>query len=201
MWNCTGRPITVLLCVVGLLLFSGCGESVSAPTSFASYTSTDGRFSCDYPQGWQAEGGGSTDYSWAKFTKGGVEIRIDADIAGSLFGDIAKSSSAMMGGTPDESSENAPVAQVHEQGLKRMKNDYTNYQEREPKVVKADVGVGRRSTFIADQTLGGKLYGYRATFLGNDRRLTVLCTCPATNWQALKPAFEKVVASLRYGGR
>jgi hypothetical protein len=134
-------------------------------------------------------------------TKGGVEIRIDADIAGSLFGDIAKSTSATFGGPPDESSENAPLAQVHEHGLKRMKDDYTNYQERDPKVIKAGVGVGRRSTFIADQTLGGKLYGYRATFLGNDRRLTVLCTCPATNWQALKPAFEKVIASVRQGGR
>jgi hypothetical protein len=45
--------------------------------------------------------------------------------------------------------------------------------------------------------MGGKVYGYRATFLGGDRRIEVICSCPSTNWKTLKPAFEKVIAGLR----
>lgn len=82
-----------------------------------------------------------------------------------------------------------------------MKEEFANYNEREPKTFQSKgIGEGRRSTFIADQSLGGKVYGYRATLLSNDRRITVVCTCPATNWQALKPAFETVITSLRQGG-
>ena len=180
-----------------LPLLPGCGEPVTAPTTFVPYNSTDGRFACDYPKGWQADGGGNTDYSWAKFTKGGAEIRIDADLVGSLFGDIAQSANTMM---HDDSPENAPVAQVHERGKRPMQEQYGKYEERAPKVVKSGFGDGRRSTFIAAESLGGKVYGYRATFLAHDRRITVVCRCPAPNWHVLKPGFEKVLASVRRGG-
>jgi hypothetical protein len=191
--------MAVLYGLIGLLSCAGCGETVAAPKSYVAYTSKDSRFACDYPQGWKADGGGNTDYSWAKFTKENAEIRIDADIAGSLMGDIAKSGQGMFG--VDASGENAPVAHVHELGLRRMKEDYSNYKEQEPKAVNAGLGDGRRSSFTADQTFGGKLLGYRATFLGGDRRINVVCRCPASNWKTLKPAFEKVIDSVRSGGR
>lgn len=182
----------------GLLLafgaIPGCGGAVPAPTAYVDYHSPDGRFSCDRPEGWEADGGGKSDSpnSWAKFTKGNAEIKIDADLAGSLFGDIAKSSGGLGG------DEEPPVAKVHPMGVKHMQEEYSNYTEREPKTFQSKgIGEGRRSTFIADQSLGGKYYGYRATLLAGDRRITVVCSCPANNWQALKPAFEKVIASLR----
>jgi hypothetical protein len=179
---------------------SGCGGLVPAPTSFVTYNSPDGRFTCDYPKGWEASGSGDkTDapYSWAKFTKGHAEIKVDADFAGSLFGDMAKASGAMMGGEAE-----APAAKVHPLYIPHMKDEYNNYQERAPKAFNSKgVGEGRRSVFIADQTLGGKIFGYRATLLSGERRITVVCTCPATNWQVLKPAFERVIESLRQGGR
>jgi hypothetical protein len=62
------------------------------------------------------------------------------------------------------------------------------------------MGEGRRSIFTSDGSLGGKTYGYRATLLTGDRRITIVCSCPATNWKELKPAFERVTASLRRGG-
>jgi hypothetical protein len=179
---------------------AGCGGSVPAPKSFVAYNSPDGRFACDYPKGWEATGSGDkTDapYSWAKFTKGNAEIKVDADFAGSLFGDIAKASGAMMGGDAE-----APTAKVHPLGMRHMKEEYNNYQEREPKAFQSKgVGEGRRSVFIADGMLGAKIFGYRATLLSGDRRITVVCSCPATNWQILKPAFERVIGSLRIGGR
>jgi len=195
-----GRPISAVCVLFGLLDVAGCGGAVPAPTAFVPYNSPDGRFACDYPKGWEATGSGDkTDapYSWAKFSMGNAEIKVDADFAGSLFGDIAKASGSMGGGNAE-----APTAKVHPLGVRHMKEEYSNYQEREAKAFQSKgIGEGRRSIFIADQTLGGKIFGYRATLLTGDRRITVVCSCPATNWKALKPAFEKVIESLRLGGR
>lgn len=191
--NIRGRLILGgLLVTFGTL--PGCGSAVPAPTKFVAYQSPDGRWSCERPDGWEADGGGKPDSpnSWAKFTKGNAEIKIDADLAGSLFGDIAKSGGNFGG------EQEPPVAKVHPMGEKHMKEEYSNYTEREAKAFQSKgIGEGRRSTFIADQSLGGKVYGYRATLLAGDRRITVVCTCPATNWQTLKPAFERVITSLK----
>lgn len=188
-----------LVCITfGWLVGSGCGGAVPAPKSFTAYHSPSGRFSCDYPKDWETDGAGKPDSpnAWAKFSKGQAEIRVEADLAGSLFGDMAKAGGAMFG-----ANEEPPVAKIHPMGERQMKDTYSNYTEREPKVFQSKgIGEGRRSTFIADQSLGGKLYGYRATLLANDRRITVICSCPATNWRVLKPAFETVITSLRIGG-
>jgi hypothetical protein len=184
--------------VMGAASIAGCEGNVPAPTAFAAYHSADGRFSCDYPQGWEVEkGAGKSDapYSYAKFRAGGAEIRVEADFAGSLFGDIAKAGAAMSG------DSEAPAARVHPQGLRHMKDEFSNYQEKEAKPFQSKgMGEGRRSMFSADQSLGGKIFGYRATLLTGDRRITVVCTCPSSNWKSLKPAFETVMSSLRQGG-
>jgi len=188
--------------VVGIAAILGCEGTVPAPTAFAPYDSADGRFSCDYPKGWEVEKGAGKQeamYSYAKFRAGGAEISVDADFAGSLFGDMAKAG-AGGAGTDAES----PVARVHVNPikLKQLKDEFSNYQEREAKSFQSKgMGEGRRSMFTADQTFGGKTFGYRATLLTGDRRITVLCTCPGGNWTTLKPAFEKVISSLRQGGR
>jgi hypothetical protein len=82
-----------------------------------------------------------------------------------------------------------------------MKEEFSNYQEREAKSFQSKgFGEGRKAIFIADQTFGGKTFGYRATLLSGDRRITVITMCPATNWQTLKKGFDTVIASLRQGG-
>jgi len=187
--------------VFGVVAVSGCSGTVPAPTAFVAYHSADGRFSCDYPKGWEVEKGAGKQeamFSYAKFSMGGAEIRVEADFAGSLFGDMARA-----GGGIGADAE-PPVARVHVNPirLKQMKEDYSNYQEREAKGFQSKgLGEGRRSMFTADQTIGGKIFGYRATMLTGDRRITVLCTCPASNWNTLKPGFETVISSLRQGGQ
>jgi hypothetical protein len=192
------RPAATVCVFLAMLALSGCGEAVSEPKVFVTYHSTDGRFDCDCPKGWETDGGGKPESPncWAKFTKGNAEVNISADLAGSLFGDIAKSGGAMLGGDAEP-----PVAKVHPMGVRQMKEDYSNYQEREAvKFQSKGLGEGRRSIFIADKGLGGKIYGYRATLLQHDRRISVICSCPANNWTALKVAFEKITESLRQGG-
>jgi hypothetical protein len=188
------------VCILSVVFgVSGCGGSVPAPTAFVAYSSPDGRFACDYPKGWEVSGGGKADlpYSSTRFTAGNAEIRVDTDLAGSLFGDIAKAGGAGFGGDAE-----APVAKIHPMGIRHMKDEFgANYQEREAKSFQSKgLGEGRKAIFIADGSFGGKTYGYRATLLTGDRRVTVLTFCPATNWQALKPAFDKVILSLRQAG-
>ena len=190
-----GRYLLAAGVAVALLSAAGCGGNVPAPTAYVPCLDPGGQFACDVPKGWEVEAGGRPDSpsSFAKITQGNAKISVITDLGGSLIGDMAKASGNMLGGEAQH-----PSFKVHEMGLRRMKQEYTNYQEREPIPVKSTgLGEGRRSTFIADGGLGGKIYGYRATFLGGDRRIEVICTCPATNWKALKPAFEKVILSLR----
>ncbi len=185
--------VLVLSCVFG------CGGEVPAPKAFVTYHSTDGRFDCDCPKGWETDGGGKPDSPncWAKLSSGNALVEISADFAGSLFGDIAKAGAGAM----DQNAE-PPVARVHPMGQREMKEKLSNYQERDAVAFKSKgFGEGRRSIFIADQSLGGKLYGYRATLLSGDRRISIICSCPATNWKALKPAFERVTASVRGPGQ
>ena len=177
----------------------GCGGHVPAPKEYVTYHSTDGRFDCDCPKGWETDGDGKPDSPncWAKLTSGNAIINVTADFAGSLFGDIAKAGAGGGFGQPVE----APVARVHPMGQRAMKEEFNNYQERDAVAFQSKgLGEGRRSIFVADQSLGGKVYGYRATLLSGDRRITIVCSCPATNWKELKPAFERVTASLRRGG-
>jgi hypothetical protein len=171
---------------------------VPTPKAFVTYHSTDGRFDCDCPKGWETDGGGKQESPncWAKLTSGGAQIQVNADFAGSLFGDMAKAGQGMLGGDAEP-----PVARVHPMGARAMKEEFNKYEERDAKAFQSKgFGEGRRSTFTASGGLGGKTYGYRATLLANDRRIQVICSCPATNWQALKPAFERVIASVRQGG-
>ena len=189
------RSLPVVGALALWLAIPGCGGQVSAPTSFVTCLDKGGQFVCDAPKGWEVDAGGKPDSpnSFAKISSGGAMISVMSDLAGSLYGDMAKAGGGMMGGESEH-----PSARVHAMGIRRMKEEYSTYDEREPvKVQSTGLGEGRRSTFIASQPMVGKIYGYRATFLGGDRRIEVLCTCPATNWKVLKPTFEKVIAGLR----
>ena len=120
----------------------------------------------------------------------GAQISVNSDLAGSLFADIEKS----RGGGADEEP---PVARIHPKGIKAASEEFTNYKERDAKVCKSkSLGEGRKAIFVADGSFGAKVYGYRATFLSNDKRITVLCQCPAADWKTLRPAFDTVIESL-----
>ena len=141
--------ITVSLALPGIF---GCGGAVPAPKEFVTYHSTDGRFDCDCPKGWETDGGGKPDSPncWAKLTSGNAAIHITADFAGSLFGDMAKAG----GGASGEGDE-SPVARVHPRGERAMKEEFNNYKEKDAVTFKSKgLGEGRRSIFTADQSLG-----------------------------------------------
>jgi hypothetical protein len=190
----------LLVTAVALASIAGCGGApAKAPTAYADYNSPGGTFACQYPEGWEADGGGKRGLEWAKFTSGSAEIRVDTGVAGSLMGDIA----GTLGGKTGEEElgpEFEPVHDVHIAGKDWAEREYSGYKEvGEPAVLEAAVGPARKSEFTASGTFGGGLHGYRSTMLGHDKAVTVICVCPESDWNTLKLAFDHVLGTFKRG--
>lgn len=190
-FNWASVPIaTVMLC--------GCGSApINAPTAYTQYNHKDGTFAFDYPEGWEADGGGKNGPSWATIKSGPAEIRVTADLAGSLVGDIAGS---LGGGSDAPIAELEPVAKVHEMGKEDAEKALSGYEEvGDPQVLDVRLGPARKSEFTASSTFGSGLHGYRTTVLGHDKRVVVFCTCPESDWPALQGAYDHMLSSLIRG--
>jgi hypothetical protein len=199
-WSLIAGFSGVFLLGTGFVLLTGCGGApAKAPTAYASYNSPGGTFAFEYPEGWEADGGGKRGLEWAKIKSGSSEIRIDTGVAGSLMGDIA----GTLGGKTGEEElgpEFEPVHDVHIAGKDWAEREYSGYKEvGEPAVLEAPVGPARRSEFTASSTFGGGLHGYRSTMLGHDKAVTVICICPESDWKTLQPAFDHVLSTFRKG--
>jgi hypothetical protein len=185
-----------LLAVGAIMSTGGCSPApVTAPTAFAEYNHKTGTFACEYPQGWEQDGGGNRGQLWAKFKSGPAEIGVRANATGSLLGDI-------MGGRND--SELPPELQaahkVHELGAKGLEGEYPGYKEvGQPQMLEVSLGPARVSEFTYQTTFGSGMHGYRATVLGHDKGVSVFCICPESDWKTLEPAFKKMLASLTRG--
>jgi hypothetical protein len=179
-----------------VVLASGCGPAPAvAPTSYVKYNHKSGTFACEYPQGWEADGGGKHDQIWATFQSGPAEIRIRGDLAGSLRSDA-------MGGRDQGNlpPELQPVQRIHEGTRRDAESNYTGYQELgPPRPLEMSLGPARVSEFTASTTFGSGLHGYRVTVLGHDKRVTVFCLCPDSDWKTLQPAFDHLLGSLERG--
>jgi len=181
-----------MLVVVGLLALTvaGCGASAAAPKSYKHYSAKDGAFACDYPEGWEANGGGQSLMYWARFESGSAKIKVEADSSGSMMATASRPNGDAPGAEPI-------VASLHEMRKRQVAEEYgSNYKENTAKKVESKLGEGRMAEFLADASLGGSIHGYRATFLAHDHRLTVLCECPQSDWKTLKPAFLHVIQSM-----
>jgi hypothetical protein len=181
-----------------MLALCGCSSPASVPQSYKPYNCKDGTFSIQYPDKWEAQGGGKGTYAWAKFTSGNAEILVNTSVASSLIGDIASAGTMASGmdGASDPSRE--PVAKVHEMEREGFEED-EGVKEKPPVVIQTKMNDGRKSEFTGSKTFGGAIHGYRTTVLGHDYRLRVVCTCSQAQWKVLQPAFDKVIESLAPG--
>ncbi len=190
------RVICAVPLLTGVAIVAGCGSApVAAPAEYADYNSPGGTFACEYPKGWESEGGGKRGLEWAKFKSGPAEIKMDAGVAGSLMG--GDGGGFLPEDTPPELE---PVHGVHEMAKRSAEQEFSGYKEvSEIEEIEVALGPARRSEFTASSTFGSGLHGYRATALGKDKAVYVYCVCPESDWKTLQPAFEKVLTSLRRG--
>jgi hypothetical protein len=195
------------LAIAVLVSLAGCGGGkVPAPTSYKIWKATDGTFTIEYPEGWEAKGGGKHGVQWAEFTRGSAKIRIDLSLTSSLIGDITGSVNTALGlnepltdADPEMLEEMAPVAAAHQYYQERYPVELPGYKEQEPIAYHAPLGDCRKSQFTARSGVAGKLRGYRATVMTRDKGVHILCQCTDANWKTLQPAFDRILDSIAYG--
>lgn len=184
------RPTLLLALGAATLapLLGGCGGAPAEPVaSYAPFEATDKSFTGDGPAGWDKDAGdlGGT-IGKVTFTQGNATIRLVSDSASSFMGDAMKTSN----GPP-------PIVALHERGLAKLEELYSSPETQPAKDMPSAVGAARYSEFTAD---GGKTHGYRCTMMGPQRVVYATTSCPESDWATLKPAFSKVIGSLKAGG-
>ncbi len=94
-----------------------------------------------------------------------------------------------------------PVDGLHSSNIPQAEEDYDGYTDLpgSPMVLNCELGAARTSEFTAKTTFGGKIHGYRTTIIAHDLGLIIFCTCPESDWKALKPAFDHLLGSLERG--
>lgn len=167
---------------------------VAAPTVYKAYTAIDNSFSCDQPGGdWTLHETGATtgNLATATFQSGHARVRIVSDATGSIMADISTAANANL---PPEQQVPA-VQKLHMQDVKVLAADLPGYKEDAVQPFQSGFGEGR----VSEWTAGGSLHGYRVTMLSHEREFTVICFCPERNWAALKPAFQRIISSVKPG--
>lgn len=184
-----------LIFAIGLLgMTGGCGSKAVVPTSYEDYNCKYGNFKIQYPTGWQMQSGGKGRYASAQFTSGNALISVKTSLAGSLFGSMAQTGMLR----PDQPAQLSPVAAVHLMEKESFEED-EGVEEKDPMKIKTGLGEGQKSEFHGSNAFGAETHGYRVTTLSRDYRIRVLCKCPASEWESLQPAFDKVIESVGFG--
>jgi hypothetical protein len=194
--------------VVGLAMlgtFAGCTEAVKAPTAYKKWNAKDGLFAMEYPDGWNAAGGGNMGIQWAEFKKGPCVISVDSNVSGSVVADIASNTGPDLGGEdapidPKVAEKLAPAAQAHD-WIKTDPNRFEkfgNYNEEEPVKIEPPIGEGRKSLFTAT-TGGRKVKGYRVTIPTRDKAIIVFAYGPEKDWDKLQGAYDKIFNGMEMG--
>ena len=166
---------------------------ITAPTAYKTYSAIDNTFSCDGPVGWKMHETGATSGSISTVTYelGQARVKVVSDAAGSL---LSESFNAANANLPPE-QQIPPVQKLHEQDEKQLEDSLTDYAEQPAQKIQTPFGESRVSEWTATGS-GGALHGYRATMLGREREITVICLAPAGDWPVLKPAFQRIINSV-----
>ncbi len=194
------RSLVVVAGLAVLAVLTGCAEPVKTPTAYKKWNAKDGLFAVQYPENWNASGGGNHGVQWAEFKKGPCVITVDSNVSGSVIADIAESTNPGGDGEPIDpkvAEKMAPAAKSHE-WVKNMDptrfEKFKNYKEEEPTVIKPPVGEGRKSLFTA-----GSLKGYRITIPTRDKALIIFAYGPAKDWSKLQGAYDKIFDEMEIG--
>lgn len=178
-------------------------SDVPVPVKFVEFSSKNGEFHCDSPEGWETSTGGG---SGGVPTKGKLKwnddvfIRIAHNGQGLSIGGIGLNLNleagdiGMGGGGMDDLK---PIVKVHAWHLKTWEGTFRNYEEDTPQIIQTGMGEGRISNFTYSTLLGSKRYGCRASMLTSTLQLNAVCQCRSEEeFKKLKPTFKRVIESI-----
>jgi len=180
--------LALIVAIWALIKLVGGGGPAQPVTAWERFVTEESEFGFDYPASWKIKAYGLHDKREVDVTGSGASINVKENLTGSLVGDIANAANRGR----EVEDERLPVAQVHE--LRRPEQTRT-YREEPAVTVMTKFGKARRSLYKN----GGK-QGYRVTVLMHQTALDVYCECRASDWETLRPAFERVIESLGRGG-
>ncbi len=184
-----------LILLLGLIFGLGAlkAKPVLAPASYKTYTAIDNSFTCDQPAGWTLHETGATNgnLATATFEDGKARVRVISDATGSLISDTMGASNANL---PPE-QQVAPVEKLHKMDQKQLADSLEGYDEKAMQTFTSALGEAR----VSEWTAAGDRHGYRATMLGREREFTVICFCAERDWKTLKPAFQRMIQSIKPG--
>ena len=161
---------------------------IEPPAAYGTFRHPKNAFSCDFPEGWE-QSVAAGEVSSGRWTKGDAKIYIRMGRASGALADLAG-----IGADPNETDESmTPVARLHEDPLIKGPaiEDYSEYQEISTSTVKSKAGDVRLSEFKASG-----YRGYRATAIGSQGSLRIVCHCLPSDWDVCRPIFDRVIQSL-----
>lgn len=201
-------------------------EPVTTPTAYQTFKAADGTFQCQYPAGWGGANGESHGIqSTALFRKGRARIIVDSSFTSSLIndmptpggttpdvlgggGEIPSGSGAAMPTLPIipgmgdlnaqlQNARKPAIERVHASNKKQVELGRDEYDEKPAQPFQSGFGDARVSEYtVKAGSFGGKLHGFRASYLSTERGLSASCECAEEDWPKLKDAFWKVILSV-----
>jgi len=171
-------------------------------------------FSIDYPEDWTATpaGGSGGSPPSIQIEGDGAYFRVKGSLGGAAIGDMAQAGSNVgsnlglnLPGEGGAEVENAgpeidlePVAAVHDLQGKFFEQDYDDYEETPGQKIDTPFGEGRISTYTAKKGMfGGKIKGFRASFLATDYNYNIYCYVPEGQFGQYEPIFRKMIGSFK----
>jgi hypothetical protein len=182
-----GAGAVALALVIGLIwaiVRMATAPPAQPVTAWERFNMGDNQFAFDYPAGWRVKDFGLPGKREAEIKGSTATITIAENLTGSLVGDVAN---ALNQGR-EVGDDRLPVSQVHEM---RRPKDRASYKEEAPFTVMTKFGKARCSAYT-----DGSERGYRATVLMNQTALDIFCWCRGSDWETLRPAFDRIIASL-----
>jgi hypothetical protein len=184
----------LLTALAGMLWSAGGCDSGPAivPKTFGNYKDPNNFFSIQYPDSWDASTASSAESKkgYAKYTSGDAEIHVTVCPVMELIGKMAQTGHVVAVGPGTDRA--AAAKTVH--WLEKPDEKELGIKEQRTLPVETKAGRGNWSEFTT--TSETPEHGYRATVVIGDNRIQIICQCPESEWQALKPAFDQVIKSV-----